>query len=250
MNTVFDAHCHVASAWAEAIGDFPRDRYPSCCCGTGPADWLAVQRTAGRVDGMVPAYGIHPWWLPSEDERPVWLNLLASHLSGDPGAVVGEIGLDFTRRPLVDHAFQRAVFLDQLKLAQRFRRVAVVHCVSAWGALCDVMDEVGGCPRGLVLHAYGGSPDMVSRLARYGAWFSLKMPLALDAKAMARIRAVPINRLLLESDATFDEFRSIVDTRTMLADALAPIASLLDLLPDQLAALATANALRCFRIGE
>jgi len=246
MNAVFDAHCHLAAAWADSQNAVSRVSYPSCCCGTGPADWAAVQQAAGRIEGMVPAYGIHPWWLPKEGELPAWLNQLEAYLMSDPEAAVGEIGLDAARRPAVDLGVQRAVFLAQLEMAQRLCRVAVVHCVRDWGVLCDVLETVGPLPRGLVLHAFNGSPEMVACLARYGSWFSVKLPLAQDAKSIARIRAVPLARLLLESDVTLSEVHSLDDTRAMLMGAVDPVARLLGMSPGQLAALATANAIRCF----
>lgn len=153
---------------------------------------------------MVVAYGIHPWVLQENLPPDDMLALLCRMLEADPSAAVGEAGLDAAHRGVASLVLQRSVLLEQLRLAQQLNRVVVIHCVRTWGLLLDVLDEAGPLPRGWVLHAYSGSPEMVAPLRRRGAFFSFKSGAdgALQAKQTERIQAVPRDRLLLESDMT------------------------------------------------
>lgn len=70
--------------------------------------------------------------------------------------------------------------------------------------LLDCLQSAPPLPRGLLLHSFGGSPEVAARLVPFGARFSFSgralHPRA-AAAALAALRAVPGDRLLLETDA-------------------------------------------------
>lgn len=101
---LFDAHCHLqderlvtrAAAVFEAAG---REGVAGfCCCGTEEGDWGAVADLAAAHPGIVPAYGLHPWYI--SPRSPDWSAALAARLAANPRAAVGEIGLDHA---IADH---------------------------------------------------------------------------------------------------------------------------------------------------
>lgn len=252
MNSMdfFDAHCH----WHATAGNgggflMCRERIGGMvCCGTSPDDWPSLQRAATGVPGVFPAYGLHPWFVRGEAGADVVaLDALAALLATDPSAAVGEIGLDFARRDGASPARQQALLAAQLRLAQRFGRVAIIHCVRAWGALVDTLAAVGPLPRGLVLHAYGGSAEMVGPLARLGAFFSFKAGGETPGPSTAaRMQAVPPDRLLLESDLYLaEDGADAAVQRHRLGRVAAQLAGVTGMTPAQAASLAAANAHRC-----
>jgi TatD DNase family protein len=164
------------------------------CCGSRPSDWPKVLETARAGSGIVPAFGVHPWHAGSLEEG--WESLLASFLDSAPSAV-GEIGLDGLR----GGDGQEGVFASQLKIAERRRAPAIVHCVRSWGKLLEMLR--GGSRGPVLLHAYGGGPEMIEPFARAGAYFSFG-PTALGRpRARAALFAAPAGRILLESDAPY-----------------------------------------------
>jgi TatD DNase family protein len=167
------------------------------CNGTSPADWPGVADLARREPGVIPCFGLHPWLVSRRDAG--WLAELEAALVSMPSAV-GEVGLDHAVEPRND-AEQAACLKAQLELASRLDRPVMVHCVRAWGAMLELLRRHP--TPGVLLHAYGGSADMVAPLAAAGAYFSFAASVLAPHrhKARAALAAVPIDRLLLETDA-------------------------------------------------
>jgi len=115
---------------------------------------------------------------------------------------VGEIGLDRWIKD-ADRAGQEEAFVWQLRLAAARNLPASIHCLEAWGALLDVLRREPLPARGFLLHSFGGPKEMIPELAGLGAYFSLPGYFAQERKARQReaFRSVPLERLLIETDA-------------------------------------------------
>jgi TatD DNase family protein len=169
------------------------------CNGSAESDWEDVLKLAQAHREVMPSFGLHPWYV--HGRSPQWRQRLETFLDRFPAAV-GEIGLDRwieTR----NEPEQEAVFREQLRLARRRQLPATIHCLRAWGWLMDVLREEGPFPAGFVIHAYGGSTELIKPLAEWGAYFSFAGTV-LETKrerARAALRQVPAGRLLLETDA-------------------------------------------------
>ena len=167
--------------------------------GTSETDWYAVLECARAHSEIVPCLGLHPWFVKNRSKN--WLGKL-ENLVASNACCVGEIGLDKCVENY-DACEQEEVFLAQLDLARRYNRPAMVHCVRLWGKLVDILRNESDLPHGFLLHAYGGSADLVRPLAEMGAYFSFSGTVLKESYKRAReaLLAVPIDRLLVESDA-------------------------------------------------
>lgn len=168
--------------------------------GSGESDWRAVQQLAHRDHRIIPAFGCHPWYLAGR--TPGWQQTLVRLLDETPGAVVGETGLD-RWKPGLPYEDQEAVFVWQLRLAAERDLAISIHCLKAWGRLLALLREHPRPARGLLLHSYGGSAEMVKPLVELGAYFSFPGYYLHARKERQRetFRHVPLNRLLVETDA-------------------------------------------------
>lgn len=200
-----DSHLHLQDPVFEE--DFPavlaRAREAGVrvmiCNSTSEHDWERVSRLAETVPGLVPCFGIHPWYM--RDRRPDWREKLLDILRSTPSAV-GEAGLDRWREDR-DEAEQEAVFREQLAAARELRRPIMVHCLKAWGWLMNLVEEEPPPAEGMLLHAYGGPVELLAPLAARGAYFSFAGN-ALDprkSRMRAALQAVPLDRLMLETDS-------------------------------------------------
>lgn len=167
--------------------------------GTCPDDWKKVAALAHQYpDFIIPSFGLHPWkeithnW---EQKIIHWLNLF-------PNACIGECGID-RRIKKYDIELQKQVFLAQLRLATERNLPLSIHCINGWGCLVELMESNPLPARGFLLHAYGGSKELVPQFTKLGAYFSFAGYFLHEKKHKVReaFEAVPPDRLLLETDA-------------------------------------------------
>ncbi|MBL9214137.1 MAG: TatD family hydrolase [Opitutaceae bacterium] len=182
--------------------------------GTNEEEWPVVAALAREYDWVVPSFGIHPWDCGNRSAR--WRDRLRDALVAQPGAGVGEIGLD---RWIIDGVKpddpriaglrvapldeQAEVLAAQLALAAELDRPASLHCVQAFGALRDVLQRSRLPARGFLLHGYGGPAEMRPDFDRLGAYYSFNLEMLAPRLAARRdtFRALPLSRLLVETDA-------------------------------------------------
>ena len=220
----FAAHLERIAACARELGI--ADMVVNGTCET---DWPRVHALAQRYAFVRPSYGLHPW--DAGNRSPAWLETLRARLAAEPGAAIGEIGLDrwildsarpddarlagLRRAPLAE---QTEVFLLQLALATAENRPLTIHCLQAYGLLDELLHAYPVPARGFLLHAYAGPPALIPRFAACGAYFSFNGYFLKDAPPpspkchllgdtastgtrLEAYKRVPLDRLLVETDA-------------------------------------------------
>ncbi len=170
------------------------------CCATSEQDWDRVVEISQKYDSVIPAFGIHPWFVGSRSEK--WLDKLECVLKSFPEAGVGEIGLDYSLRK-GNEKEQLSVFADQLRLAARLDRPVSIHCLRAWGDLTELLQQEKGVSQGGAIHSYSGAPQLVSRIQKFGLFISFSGSLTFEGNRKARASLVHVNpeRLLIETDS-------------------------------------------------
>lgn len=188
-----DSHLHmVEDGYDSDYGDIA-DCHRMLACTARRDEWAAQ---AALDDGrVVRFYGIHPWYADewSADTRSALLDVLSD------GSHIGEIGLDSKRGDL---SVQRPVFEDQLDIASSLGRVVTVHMVGTEAeVLSSLRGHAGGCS-GVILHSYG-SDSYVKPFTEIGCHFSVSPRILSrsDIRVSRLLKAIPGDRLLLETDA-------------------------------------------------
>lgn len=202
---LFDSHCHLQDERiflkADAIVARARNAgvRAMLCCGSSESDWDAVKVLSLSYPEIIPAFGIHPWYIQLRTGR--WLDKLEAQLVDFPAAAVGEIGLDHARDGRNDEE-QAAVFISQLKLAHKLNRPVSIHCRKAWAELASMLKEYG-LPNGGVIHSWSGAPDLVPMFEKAGASISFSGSITFDRNKRGRASAIVVSedRLLIETDS-------------------------------------------------
>ncbi|MBU0674504.1 MAG: TatD family hydrolase [Proteobacteria bacterium] len=168
------------------------------CCATSEKDWGQVVELAARHSEVLPMLGVHPWW--AHKVQPGWRERYLEMLTMT-GAGVGEIGLCSLVEP--DPSAQEKVFAAQLAVAAELNRPVAVHCVRRWGRMLEVLADFYPQEAGLMIHAFGASPEIMDRLLALGAMLSFSGRLAdpRNEKMRRLFQEAPLERILLESDA-------------------------------------------------
>lgn len=147
--------------------------------------------------------GTHPHEA-QEDPELTADRLLA--LAAHPRAVgIGETGLDFR----YDHSprdVQARVFRVHIAAARSSGLPLVVHAREADELMADILESefAAGAFR-LVMHCYTSGEALLRRTAELGAWFSVSGIATFRAAddVRARVRAMPADRIIVETDCPY-----------------------------------------------
>jgi len=207
MIPLFDTHCHLQdnrlneSLHAVMERAFAAGVTRMLCCGSCEEDWLAVSDLAKTYSCIIPAAGLHPWYIGERTSG--WIDTLRTFLESNSLAAIGEIGLDHQISERNDEE-QEKVFIAQMDLARELHRPVSVHCRKAWGSLLAFLRKGGPRPaEGVVIHSFGGAADLVPELASFGIHFSFSGSITYDRNRRGREAAavVPDGLLLVETDS-------------------------------------------------
>ncbi|MES1256210.1 MAG: TatD family hydrolase [Acidobacteriota bacterium] len=211
---MIDSHCHLADelygADLEAVVARARAAGLERVLVILEAGNAQEAAQAARLAGLWPevrvAIGVHPHHANRFAEKPDEAGaLVRAECAATPGArAVGEIGLDYHYN-LSSPDVQRAVFRAQVAVARSLDLPVVIHTREADADTVAVLrDDGGGTLRG-VLHCFTGTPALARAALDLGMYISLAgiitFPKAGDLRET--VRAVPIDRLLIETDSPF-----------------------------------------------
>jgi TatD DNase family protein len=223
------------------------------CIGTDADSSREAIRIA-NLDGLpvevFATVGLHP------HEASTSTAGLAAVLDG-PGASrvvgIGECGLDYYYEHSPRDA-QLVALREQLALAVARDLAVVLHVRDAFDDLFSVLDDVGVPPRAIV-HCFSGGPDEARRCVAAGLVVSIAGIVTFKSATALReaLVEVPIDRLLVETDAPFltpVPHRGKPNEPAFVALVGAAVAQTLNLDLDELQSATTLNASRVFALPD
>ena len=212
LSCLFDAHCHLSFAGNgdEVAASLLRN---GICCFTNtvtPEEYLDAQACFESYPHIDVGLGLHPWWLL--DGRCTHDDILLFEDAAMRSGNIGEIGLDFGRKyqnasdacqKVMVEGFERAVAACALTSVQP--RVISLHSVRAAGMVLDILER-WNCARehACIFHWFSGTSDEMKRALDMGCWFSVSAHMLSHKKGRAYAKALPAQRILLETDAPSD----------------------------------------------
>jgi TatD DNase family protein len=117
---------------------------------------------------------------------------------------IGETGLDYFRTGPEGVAAQQESFRRHIALAKRAGKALVIHDRDAHADVLRILREEGA-PERVVFHCYSGDAAMARACAQAGYYLSFAGPVTFKAndELRAALRATPVERVLVETDAPF-----------------------------------------------
>ena len=230
---MIDSHCHLDSK------DFDADRdeviaralaagvetMVAIGTGDGPPDLEAGIRLADKHDAFYATVGVHPH--DASKATPETFKRLAELLKHPKVVAAGEIGLDY-HYDFSPRDTQRAVFIEQMRIAADAGKPIVIHTREAWEDTVALISE--HWRGGGIMHCFSGGAGEARQALALGFHLSfggiVTFPKALNIQDAAKI--TPADRLLIETDAPYlapvpkrgkrNEPAYIVETARKLAD--------------------------------
>lgn len=156
---------------------------------------------AEKYSGLFAAVGIHPTDCGKSAEEDF---AIIAELARHPKVVaIGEIGMDFYWKPFSQEAQQNA-FIRQLHLAQELRKPVIIHNREAGAAILQTLHNAGINGISGVFHCFSENIEYAQRVLALGCHVSFTGNLTYKKSTLPEVAAqVPLERLLLETDAPF-----------------------------------------------
>ncbi len=205
-----DAHMHLVQC-----GALPRvaedvSGYYACTCAHDRDEFVRQKEMILSCSDerlhFISAFGIHPQ-NPLEEN----LSFLEGLIRAGEIQAIGEAGFDlFTPDFAAEIAAQETVWSAQVEFAARYGIPLVVHCRKAQERLFRDARKLKLIPS-VIFHSFAGSPQDGRSLLKRGiqAFFSFGKPLLNGKKsAIACMRELPLERILLETDAPFQTLKN------------------------------------------
>ncbi len=144
------------------------------------------------------AAGLHPMHAHTHgDQRDALCEMIEST------PLVGEVGLDGVDESAEIQEAQRRVFSGVLEACAKLGDDARVLSVHSRRAAEPVLDMLGGGFPRAVLHWFSGDDAALKRAVSERRWFSVNPAMASSAKGRKIMRALPPDRVVLESDGPY-----------------------------------------------
>ena len=254
---LFDTHAHYDDARFDDDRDALLSAMPENNVGLilnpgcdVPSSRKAVSY-AQKYPFMYAAVGIHPENIGADWEQA--LSLLRELAQNEPKVrAIGEIGLDYYwEKDERARARQQVVFRRQIELAETLHLPVIVHDRDAHSdclAITRQFPAVTG-----VYHCYAGSVEMARELLQLGYYLSFTGVITFKnaRKAVEVVRATPLDRLMIETDAPYmapEPFRGRRNSSLYVHRMAEAIAQIKGLPVEEVERVTTENGKRLFRI--
>ena len=190
QSVFIDSHCHQPSVDA-AISLISLDY----------SQWQAAQTLPAAY-----SLGIHPWSIANTDWAMA-LQQLASFQAAPALRAIGECGLD--RAIDTPLALQQPLFEAQIVLSEQWRKPLIIHCVRAFECLLQLKKHYQP-KQAWVIHGFNANATIAQQCLAHGCYLGFGSALLNpDSHASRVLPSVPLDRLLLESDASGMPIRPI-----------------------------------------
>lgn len=162
---------------------------------------LAIE-IAESYENIYAAVGWHPVdAIDMTDKDLAWIEELSSH----PKVVaIGEMGLDYhwDKSP---KDIQKEVFRKQIRLAKKVNMPIIIHNREATEDIIAILQEENAKEVGGIMHCYNDSIQYVQDCLDMNFYISLGGPVTFKNASLPKevAKEVPLNRLLVETDAPY-----------------------------------------------
>jgi TatD DNase family protein len=223
MNIFIDTHCHIQSAgsdsgerstqemWAKA-GDTSVDQIVAraeeagvskmICVGCDVDDSELAVNTVKSRENLYASIGIHPHEAMKFVNHKEALDRFAALATAPKVIAVGECGLDYfyTHSPREE---QIKILEFQLDLAQRHDLPLILHVREAFDDFWPILSNFEGV-RG-VLHSFTDNHGNMQKAVQKGLYIGVNgiATFAKKAEQLNTYKSIPLDNLLLETDAPF-----------------------------------------------
>ena len=218
--------------------------------GVEPSGFERILSLCEKYENIYGAVGIHPEEVNYFDENSE--KLLKEYLKHEKIIAVGEIGLDYYWDKSQTEK-QKEIFEKQILIAKEAKKPVLVHDREAHQDTFEILKKTNAAEIGVVMHCFSGSPEFAAECVKEGFYIALggvtTFKNAKKAKEVAK--TIPLDRLLLETDAPYMTpvpYRGKENQPAYVKFVAQEIANLRNISFEEVAKATTENAQRLLKI--
>ena len=218
--------------------------------GVEPSGFERILSLCEKYENIYGAVGIHPEEVNYFDENSE--KLLKEYLKHEKIIAVGEIGLDYYWDKSQTEK-QKEIFEKQILIAKEAKKPVLVHDREAHQDTFEILKKTNAAEIGVVMHCFSGSPEFAAECVKEGFYIALggvtTFKIAKKEKEVAK--TVPLDRLLLETDAPYMTpvpYRGKENQPAYVKFVAQEIANLRNISFEEVAKATTENAQRLLKI--
>lgn len=218
--------------------------------GVEPTGFERILMLCEKYDNVYGAVGVHPEDVNAFDDKAA--ELMREYLKHDKIIAVGEIGLDYYwDKSQIE--LQKEIFERQIIIAKEAGKPVLVHDREAHLDTFEILKKTKANEVGVVMHCFSGSPEFAMECVREGFYIALGGVVTFknSKKAKEVAQVVPLDRLLLETDAPYMApvpFRGKENEPAYVKFVAQEIADLRGISFEEVAQATTQNAQRLLRV--
>ncbi len=253
----FDSHCHLQfPEFEEDLPDVIERAFDSgvegiVVVGTTIDDSLDAIALARQYPEIYAAVGIHPY--DTNDVNDELLYELERLMEEQHVVAIGEVGLDYYRGEVTPEQ-QKKIMAGFVEVARETSMPIIVHQRQANEDIYNIIKENGNGEVTGVMHCFSGDVALAERMIDLGFYISFAGNISFkNFKQQDVVRAVPLERLLIETDAPFlapEPFRGKRNEPAHIIHTAEGAARILGMTEDEIGRLTTENTRRLFGINE
>lgn len=170
--------------------------------GVEPSGFERILSLCNVHEEIYGAVGVHPEEVNAYDDNTD--DLIRDYLKYNKIVAVGEIGLDYYwDKSQIE--LQKKIFERQILLAKEAVKPVLVHDREAHQDSFEILKKTKAADVGVVMHCFSGSPEFAMECVREGFYIALGGVVTFknSKKTKEVAKVVPLDRLLLETDAPY-----------------------------------------------
>jgi TatD DNase family protein len=176
------------------------------CAGTTIESTRACIEMSRQHEIFYAGVGIHPMEAHSLIDEPTYSTLEAMARENSKVICISEIGLDFLPES-PDHEVQNQVFREQIRLARSLKLPIIFHSRESHSEVFRVLREENAGDVGGAMHYFQGDEATAREAIDGGFFISLARPLTRLPELQEVARAIPLEHIVLETDAFPQPFK-------------------------------------------
>lgn len=224
MSRLIDTHFHLDfyKNHGELYEKINKSEQYTLCVTNSPGVYLSCKKLYPETQYIKFALGFNP-----QDILKNKLSLKDFHFCLNKTNYVGEVGLDFSQRYISSQNIQISNFLSIVESIQENNKLASIHLRQAEDKAIEILGEIR--PQKCIIHWFTGSKEQLQQLIKLDCYFSINTHMVQNKNQIDKVKLIPYERLLVESDGPFTKVNGNIFSPILLSEVYEVIEKELDI---------------------